>query len=83
MERFEVIADFDWLEGEETVGYLCYEQLSGENIYSFEYERKWLQDHPYIMLGTDLQPFSGKQYAEKGKGIFGCFARCKAKSLRH
>ena len=28
------------------------------------------------MLGTDLQPFSGKQYAEKGKGIFGCFADC-------
>ena len=32
MERLEVIADFDWLEGEKTVGYLCYEQLSGENI---------------------------------------------------
>lgn len=64
MERLEVIADFNWLEGEETIGYLNYEQLSGENIYSFEYERTWCKAHPNILLGADLQPFSGRMWAD-------------------
>lgn len=74
MERLEVIASFEWLVSEETVGYLGYDRLAGEDYYSFEYAKQWRQKHPDILLGTDLLPMSGKQYAESGKGIFGCFA---------
>ena len=29
METLEVVASFDWLENEETIGYLSYDQLGG------------------------------------------------------
>lgn len=76
MERLEVIASFDWLEQEETIGYLEYDSLKGRDVFSFEFTRQWIKSHPDIILGADLQPFTGKQYAEPGRGIFGCFADC-------
>jgi hypothetical protein len=33
METLEVVASFDWLENEETIGYLSYDQL-GEKMFS-------------------------------------------------
>lgn len=74
MERLEVIACFDWLDKEETIGCLGYDKLGDQDFYSFEYANSWRKAHPDILLGTDLLPFVGKQYAESGKGIFGCFA---------
>ena len=73
MEQVEVIASFDWLDSEETVGFLNYENLRGSDVFSFEYSRQWLQKHPDIFLGKDLKPFTGIQYASAGK-IFGCFS---------
>ena len=49
MERIEVIASFDWLEREETVGILGYEKLRGTDMYTFEYSRQWLKDHSGII----------------------------------
>ena len=74
MEQLIAIASFDWLEKEETVGLLNYENLRGSDVFSFEFSREWLRQHPDIILGRDLQPFTGIQYAPSGKGIFGCFA---------
>lgn len=76
MEILEVVASFDWLDGEETIGYLGYEKLGGRDVYSFEYSLQWIKQHPDVMLGKDLQPFTGKQYAPEGAGIFGCFSDC-------
>lgn len=74
MEQLEVIASFDWLEKEEKIGILNYENLRGSDVFSFEFSKVWLQKHPDIILGRDLQPFTGIQYAPTGSGIFGCFA---------
>lgn len=74
METINVIACFDWLEQEETIGQLKYENLRGGDVYSFEYANDWLQKHPDILLSKDLMPYTGIQYNQTGKGIFGCFA---------
>jgi len=74
MERLEVVACFDWLEKEETVGTLSYEVLRGTEVFSFEYSRLWLKNHPDMTFGRDLAPYPGVQYAPSGQGIFGCFA---------
>ena len=74
MEQLEVIASFDWLEKEETIGVLNYENLRGSDVFSFEFSDEWLKNHPDIFLGHDLQQFTGIQYSQSGKGIFGCFA---------
>ena len=55
MERFEVVANFDWLEKEETIGFLGYEQLRGTDVFSFEYTKEWIKGHPGIMLGKSRQ----------------------------
>ena len=55
MNRLEVIASFDWLKEEETIGVLGYDKLPDHDVYSFEYSRQWIKDHPDIMLGKDLQ----------------------------
>ena len=65
MESLEVIASFDWLEKEETVGTISHEILRGGSVYTFEYSRDWLKKHPEIMLSKDLQPFEGAQYARE------------------
>ena len=75
MDRLEVIASFDWLEKEETIGYLEHDTLRGADIYSFEYSTKWVKDHPNVILGKDLEMFYGKQYSGNNE-IFGCFADC-------
>ena len=74
MEQLAVIASFDWMETEEIIGLLNYENLRGSDVFSFEFSREWLQLHPDILLGRDLRPFTGIQYAPSEKGIFGCFA---------
>ncbi len=73
MEKLEVIANFDWLEKEETIGFLYYDNLGGKHLFSFEYSKKWIKDHPDVILGRDIQPFVGKQYAPENE-IFGCFS---------
>lgn len=65
METLEVVASFDWLENEETIGYLSYDQLGGKDVFTFEYTTKWIKDHSDIILGGDLQPFTGKQHTQQ------------------
>lgn len=74
MEKVKVMANFNWLEKEENIGFLNYENLRGSDVFSFEYNIEWLQKYPDILLDKDLQPFTGTQYSQNGKGIFGCFA---------
>ena len=36
MEKIKVVADFDWLENEETIGLLGHESQRGTDVYTFE-----------------------------------------------
>lgn len=42
MEKIKVVADFDWLENEETIGLLGHESQRGTDVYTFEYDKDWL-----------------------------------------
>lgn len=74
MEKLEVIAGFDWLEKEEKIGTLGHESLRGSDVFSFEFDKNWLNRHSDIILGRDLQPFTGIQYSPVGNRVFGCFS---------
>lgn len=74
MEKLEVMAGFDWLEKEEKIGTLGHESLRGSDVFSFEFDKNWLNRHSDIILGRDLQPFTGIQYSQNSNRIFGCFS---------
>ena len=59
MEKIKVVADFDWLENEETIGLLGHESQRGTDVYTFEYDKDWLKRHPSLNLGKELQSFPG------------------------
>ena len=74
MEKLDVVACFDWLEKEEKVGTLGHETLRGSDVFSFEFDKNWLNRHSDIILDRDLQPFTGIQYSPVANCIFGCFS---------
>ena len=71
MERLQVYADFDWLDGPVLVGTLSHEMLRGTPSYGFSFDTEWLRTYRAIQLSGDLMNFSGDQY--KSGEIFGCF----------
>ncbi len=74
MDKLIVFADFDWLEKPEVVGELCYEKLRGSDSYAFRFDNDWIKRHAGIKLSDDISNFSGMQYTQPGKDIFGCFS---------
>lgn len=74
MQKIRVVADFDWLDKEEEVGILGYDSLRGTSVYTFEFDKAWLKKYSGIMLGGDLQPFTGIQYNKERNQIFGTFS---------
>ena len=74
MKRLYVYADFDWLPDTEYVGDLGYESLRGSDSYTFKFSDEWLQKYRSIFLSADLNNYSGQQYTQPGKDIFGCFS---------
>ena len=75
MEKIKVVADFDWLENEETIGLLGHESQRGTDVYTFEYDKDWLKRHPSLNLGKELQSFPGVQYNPTRNRIFGLLER--------
>lgn len=74
MKKLEVIAAFDWMPTEETVGILGCDNIRGNQIYSFEFNKDWLRNHRNIILSKDLNNYSGIQYMNDADGyIFSCF----------
>ena len=45
METIYVYADFDFQEQVEKIGVLSYEQVRGNDHFSFEFSREWLSRH--------------------------------------
>ena len=74
MDRLYVYADFDWLEKPLLVGELGCESIRGTQSYSFKYSTEWLNQNAGIILSEDIRNYTGMQYTQPGKEIFGCFS---------
>jgi len=55
-----VYADLYDLKEPALMGVLHSELLRGKEVFSFEYEKNWLQSEHVQLLDPDLQLFSGK-----------------------
>ena len=73
METLFVYADFDWLKVPTLIGELGYESLRGSDSYSFRFDEDWLRHYGGIVLSADINNYSGQQYTQQGRDIFGCF----------
>ena len=74
MNRLFVYGDFNWLESPILIGELGYESLRGSDSYSFKYDKEWLAKYGSIFLSADINNYTGQQYTQPGKDIFGCFS---------
>lgn len=74
MKKLLVYADFDWLKEIELIGELSYESLRGSDSYGFKYSEQWLKKLGGLFLSEDLNSYTGQQYTQPGKDIFGCFS---------
>ena len=69
-----VYADWHGLNGPLFMGVLHTELLRGKEIFSFEYEKTWLQSGHAQLLDPDLQLYAGIQYLnDQEKQNFGMF----------
>lgn len=66
-------ADWASLGEPRLMGYLFAERTRGKEIFSFEYERSWLDSGFSQLLDPDLQYYSGPQYLRDEKPNFGLF----------
>lgn len=56
----------------ELIGILSAHQGKGRKVFSFEYDKKWLESYDFLLLDPDIQFFSGPQYSSE-KLNFGVF----------
>lgn len=71
MEKLNLIAAFDFLPKERTVGQLSHDRVRGADVYVFEYAPDWLRDYGGLTLSRDINNYAGKQTATE---MFGCIA---------
>jgi len=67
-----VYADWEGLDGPTFIGTLCAHLAKGKKVFSFEYNKEWLQTDDQRLLDPDIQFFSGPQYPTN-KENFGIF----------
>ena len=68
-----VYTDWIGLNGPLLMGILQTEQVRGNEVLSFEYEKAWLESNDRHVLDPDLILFSGPQYTREEKANFGMF----------
>ncbi len=73
MKEIIVYADWAGLPGITKMGLLKSEQVKGHEVFSFEYEKTWLQSGYAQELDPDLKLYSGPQYIKGDKPNFGLF----------
>ena len=73
MRKIYVYADFDWLKTAVLVGELGYESLRGTDSYSFCYDHNWLRQYSDLYLSADINNYTGQQFTQPDRDIFGCF----------
>ena len=64
-----------WLDMQNPIlmGILHSDRLKGKEIFSFEYDRDWLQNGPAQLLDPSLQLYSGLHYLNEEQDNFGIF----------
>ena len=55
------------------VGELGYESLRGTDSYSFCYDHNWLRQYSDLYLSADINNYTGLQFTQPDRDIFGCF----------
>jgi serine/threonine-protein kinase HipA len=68
-----VYADWLGLNGPSLIGILRAESIRGNEVFSFEYDDKWLNSNQFFVLDPDLNYYSGPQYLPDDKTNFGVF----------
>ena len=71
-KKIYVFADFLSFHND-LIGTIFLSQVRGKELYSFEYDQKWLETGA-MLLDPDLQLYAGRQYIRDEKNIFGVFA---------
>jgi serine/threonine-protein kinase HipA len=73
-KKIFVYADWETLNGAKFVGTLLSSVSRGKEIFSFEYDKQWLQSPFAREIDPDLGLYSGFQYLREGKNNFGIFS---------
>jgi len=73
MKEIFVYADWYELEGPHLMGILKAELLRGKEIFSFSYEKSWLNTGKAQELDPDLKMYTGPQFVNDDKPNFGLF----------
>ena len=71
----EVYGNWTWLGKQALrIGVLQIDMLRGKEVWSFEYDKTWLQKYAHLSLDPDWLAFPGKQFSRDNKLSFGVFA---------
>ncbi len=68
-----VYFDLEQCEYPQLMGILNVEVVRGKEVFSFDYDKEWLDSDDFRLLDPDLQKFSGAQYLYDEKPNFGLF----------
>ena len=69
----QVCADWVGLGGPVPMGRLVATQVRGKEVFSFQYDRLWLEAGHATPLDPGLRPYRGAQYLPDGRSNFGLF----------
>ena len=72
-KRIFVYADWAEMETPQCIGILHSSYSRGKEIFSFEYDKNWLQAYSAQEIDPDLRLYSGVQYLHNEKSNFGIF----------
>ena len=72
--KFDIYVYADWkgLEEPKTIGLLSAHYGKGKKVFSFEYDKSWIQSKQQLLLDPDIQFFKGTQFPNN-KENFGVF----------
>ena len=73
MKEIQVYADWETLPRKFILGTLRVELSKGEEIFSFEYTKEWLESGYAQDIDPDLKLYAGPQYLGDDKSNFGLF----------
>lgn len=68
-----VYGDWENLNGPKLIGTLFSQSHKNKEIFSFEYDQAWLKENSISFFDPDLQFYSGRQFLEQDKTLFGVF----------
>jgi serine/threonine-protein kinase HipA len=72
-QKILVFADWLGMKAPMRMGVLFASHLRGKELFSFEYDKEWLQSKHAQDVDPDLHLFAGPQYLAEGKSNFGIF----------